>query len=154
MRSAIRSPRDFWAGALYVAFGAAAVLIGRDYPLGSGARMGPGYFPAMLGWLLVGIGAAALLRAFLRGGEPIGAIAWRPLALVVGATVLFGLLLRPLGAAPALAVLLGVSALASRHSRADARTLLAFAGLVAFCVLVFIKGLGVPMPILGSLFGG
>lgn len=153
MRPAIRSPRDLWAGAIYIAFGAAAVLIGRDYPLGSGARMGPGYFPAMLGWLLIAIGALALARSLLREGLPIGAIAWRPLALVTGGTVLFGLLLRPAGAVPALAVLLVVSALASRQSRADLPTLLAFAGLVAFCVAVFIKGLGVPMPVLGSWFG-
>jgi hypothetical protein len=153
MRPAIRSPRDFWAGAIYIAFGAAAVLIGRDYPLGSGARMGPGYFPALLGWLLMAIGALALGRSLLRKGFPVGAIAWRPLALVTGGTVLFGLLLRPAGAVAALAVLLVVSALASRQSRADLPTALAFAGLVAFCVAVFVKGLGVPMPILGSWFG-
>lgn len=154
MRPAIRSPRDFWAGAIYIAFGAAAVLVGRDYPLGSGARMGPGYFPAMLGWLLMAIGAAALARALLRPGSPIGVIAWRPLALVIGGTVLFGLLLRPAGAVAALAVLLVASALASRQSRPDLPTALAFAGLIAFCVVVFIKGLGVPMPIVGSWFGG
>ena len=153
MRPAIRSPRDFWAGAIYLAFGAAAVLIGRDYPLGSGARMGPGYFPAVLGWLLMAIGAAALARSLVRHGSPVGAIAWRPLVPVTGGIAAFGLLLRPAGAVLALLALLAVSACASRQSRADLPTVLAFAGLVAFCVGVFIKGLGVPMPILGAWWG-
>ena len=68
--------------------------IGRDYPLGSSARMGPGYFPAVLGSLLALFGVVSIGRSFIRPGEPIDAIAWQPLVLVLGSVVLFGLLLR------------------------------------------------------------
>ena len=60
MRPLVRSPKDFGAGLVYVVFGVAAVWIGRDYPFGTGARMGPGYFPSVLGGLLVLFGLAGL----------------------------------------------------------------------------------------------
>ena len=149
---AVRSPKDFWAGALYTAIGAAAVLIARGYRFGEGARMGAGYFPTVLGGLLMLVGIAALVRSVIRSGSQIGTIAWRPLILVVGGTALFGLLLEPAGSFLALIVLLGVSVFASRQSRADTVTIVTFAGLVGFCILVFVQGLGVPMPILGDWF--
>ena len=71
---------------------------------------------------------------------------------MVGSTALFGLLLEPAGSFLALLVLLGVSVFASRQSRADTVTIVTFAGLVGFCILVFVQGLGVPMPILGDWF--
>ena len=150
----IRNPRDFWAGAIYVALAIVVVWIGRDYELGTSARMGPGYFPTALGSLLATLGLVSIARSFIRPGEAISAIAWRPLALVLGSTVLFGLLLPRAGVLVALACLIVVSALASRNSRADATSIAALVGLVAFCVLVFVKGLGVPMPLIGTWFGG
>jgi hypothetical protein len=150
----IRNPRDFWAGAIYLALGIVVVWIGRSYPQGTSARMGPGYFPTVLGSILALLGIVAVVRSFLRPGEAISAFAWRPLALVLGATVLFGLLLARAGVLVALACLIVVGALASRNSRLDATSIAALIGLVAFCVAVFVKGLGVPMPLVGTWFGG
>jgi hypothetical protein len=150
----IRNPRDFWAGAIYLALASVVIWIARDYELGTSARMGPGYFPTVLGWVLALFGALSIGRAFLRPGEPISAIAWRPLCLVLGATVLFGLLLPRAGVLIALPCLIVVSALASRNSRLDGVSIAALVGLVAFCVVVFVKGLGVPMPLIGTWFGG
>ena len=150
---AIRAPKDFWAGVLYLAIGLAGLVIGRNYSFGSGPRMGPGSFPAILSALVMVVGAASLAKAMLQSGEGIGTIAWRPLLLVTAGTVLFGVLLEPAGAVVAIGVLLVVVFFASRQSRADLVTLLTFAGLVAFCVFVFVRGLGVPMPILGDWFG-
>ena len=59
----IRHPKDFYAGLLFVGFGVAAIVIGSNYPLGTAARMGPGYFPRMLGILLIVLGAALSLAA-------------------------------------------------------------------------------------------
>jgi hypothetical protein len=146
----MRHPRDFWAGAIYLALGLAVVLIGRNYAQGHAARMGPGYFPTVLGSILLLFGAASVGRSFVRRGEAIGAIAWRPLLLVLGATVLFGLLLERVGLLIALPVLIVVAAMGSRHSRADLPSILALVGIVTFCALVFVKGLGVPMPLIGS----
>ena len=93
-------------------------------------------------------------RSFIRPGGAISAIAWRPLALVLGSTVLFGLLLPRAGVLIALPCLIVVSALASRNSRLDVTSIAALVGLVAVCVVVFVKGLGVPMPLIGTWFGG
>jgi hypothetical protein len=150
----IRSPRDFWAGAIYLALAIAAIWIGQDYQLGTSERMGPGYFPTALGSILAIFGVLSMGRSFIRPGEAISAIAWRPLALVLGSTVLFGLLLPRAGALIALPCLIVVSALASRNSRLNVTSIAALVGLVAFCVVVFVKGLGVPMPLIGTWFGG
>ena len=150
----IRSPRDFWAGAIYLALAGAAIWIGRDYQLGTSARMGPGYFPAVLGAILAILGAVSVGRSLIRPGEAISATAWRPLACVLGATVLFGLLLPRAGVLVALPCLIVVGALASRDSRPDATSIAAMVALVAFCVVVFVKGLGVPMPLIGTWLGG
>ena len=148
----IRNPRDFWAGAIYLALAIVVIWIGRNYHQGTSERMGPGYFPTALGSVLALFGVVSIGRSLIRPGEAIAPLAWRPLVLVLGATVLFGLLLDRLGLLIALPCLIVVSALASRNSRLDATSVAAMIGLVAFCALVFVKGLGVPMPLLGSWF--
>ena len=154
MSKVLRSPKDFWAGVLYSGFGGAALLIARDYGMGSASRMGPGYFPTVLGALLLVIGVASLLRGFLAKGEPLGAIAWKGMVLVSGATVAFGLLLRPLGLVAALLGLILISALASVKFKLAPKAIAAMVGLIVFCALVFVVGLGLPTPLLGTLFGG
>ncbi len=154
MARLIRSPKDFWAGLLYAGFGAAAVLIARDYGMGSGARMGPAYFPTVLGSLLFLIGVASIVRSFVVHGEPVGAIAWRGLVLVTAGTVLFGVLLRPAGMIAAIAALVLVSAAASARFRLEWRALALMALLIAFCALVFVKGLGMNVPVVGPWLGG
>ncbi|HEU4345152.1 MAG TPA: tripartite tricarboxylate transporter TctB family protein [Candidatus Binatia bacterium] len=149
----IRSTRDFWTGLIYVFFGLTAVLIARDYGMGTALRMGPGYFPTVLGVLLTLIGVIALVRSFIVPGSPIGGLALKGLLLVVGSTLVFGLILREAGIVIALPVFVIMSAYASIHFRLGPSLALA-AGLTLFCVLVFLKGLGVPLPILGSWFGG
>src|SRR5262245_15395001 len=150
----IRNPRDFWAGAFYVALALAVFWFGSGLATGTSARMGPGSFPTVLGAILALLGLASIVRSFLRPGEAIEPIAWKPLTFILGATVLFGLLLDRVGVVIALAVLIVVSAMASQHSRPNAASIAALVGIVVFCVLVFVKGLGVPMPLLGSWFGG
>jgi uncharacterized membrane protein YhhN len=150
----IRSPRDFWAGAIYLALAAGVIWIGRNYTQGTSERMGPGYFPFVLGSILALLGAISIVRSFVRPGEAISAFAWRPLVLVMGAIVLFALLLPRAGVVVALTALIVVGAMASKKSRIDVKTVASMAGLIAFCVIVFVKGLGVPMPLVGSWFGG
>jgi len=152
MALAIRSAKDLGAGLLYAGFGLAAIAMARGYGMGSASRMGPGYFPTVLGALLLVIGIACLVRSFFSDGEPIGAISWKAAALVTGGTVLFGLLLRPAGLVAALAALILVSASASRRFRLEWRAGALMLALIAFCALVFVKGLGLPVPLLGSWF--
>ena len=150
----IRNPRDFWAGAIYLALAVVVIWVGRNYQQGTSARMGPGYFPVVLGSILALFGVVSVVRSFIRPGELIESMAWKPLVLVLGSVVLFGILLDRLGLLIALPCLIIVSALASRNSRLDVTSVAALIGLVAFCALVFIKGLGVPMPLIGTRLGG
>jgi hypothetical protein len=145
--------KDFWAGAVYVVLGLAAWLLGNGYSMGSAARMGPGYFPMVLSGLLILIGLISIGRGFLAGGEAVPRIHVRPAALVIGATFLFAGTLELLGAAFALPLVLILSATASRMFRLSPVALIGAVVFTIFCLAVFIKGLGVPMPILGSLFG-
>jgi hypothetical protein len=153
MPTLIRNPKDFWTGVMYVAFGAAAFWIARAYGMGSASRMGAGYFPTVLSALLVLFGIISLGRSFVVPGEPIGKFAWKAAVLVIGATLLFGFLLPRAGFIVALLVLLLVSASASEKFRFEWKAVAGLVALVVFCALVFVKGLGVPMPLVGSWFG-
>lgn len=150
----MRNPRDFWAGLLYLALGLGVVVWGRQYAMGSSARMGPGYFPTVLGAVLALLGAVSVGRSLVRTGEPIVAWAWRPAALVLGGTVVFGLLLDVAGLLIALPAMIVTGAMASRHTRLDGVSVLALIGIVVFCALVFVTGLGLPMPLVGSWLRG
>lgn len=149
----IRSTKDFWSGVLYIFFGASAVIIGRDYPMGTAFRMGPAYFPTILGGLLAFIGIIALIRSFLIEDTPIGAFAFKGLGLVIASVVLFGFLAKGAGVVIALPLLVIVSAYASGRFRWGATLALAV-GLTVFCVVVFVRGLGIPLPVVGPWLGG
>lgn len=151
MNRLIKHPQDFYSGLMYTAVGIAALLVARDYNFGSPVRMGPGFFPTLLAGLLAAVGVASLLRSFVRDGEPIAAFAWKEIALVIGSVVLFGGLVRLAGLAIALVVLIMGSAWASPKFRFRTALLLALLTTV-ISVLVFVKGLGLPFPILGSWF--
>ncbi|MGH7852912.1 MAG: tripartite tricarboxylate transporter TctB family protein, partial [Candidatus Binatia bacterium] len=88
----VRSSKDLYSGFIYVFFGVSAVIIGRDYSMGTGLKMGPAYFPTVLGYLLAAIGCISVIRAFMTQGTPIGRLPWKALLLIVGATIVFGLL--------------------------------------------------------------
>lgn len=149
----IRNSKDFWAGLLYVFFGASAMLIARDYNMGTAFRMGPAYFPTILGAVLAVIGAISLIRSFLASGTPIGAFALKGLLLVILAVVVFAYLVRETGLVVALPLLVIISAFASVRFRLPAAILMAL-GLTIFCALVFVKALGIPLPIIGPWLGG
>ena len=148
----ISSAKDFWSGLIYIFFGLAAVIIARDYDMGNALKMGPAYFPTVLGWLLAVIGAISVIRGFVVRGMAVGGFAFKPLLMIVAATLFFGFTVRGAGMAVALPILVIFSATASRRFNWKMSLLLA-AGLTLFCVLVFIKGLGVPLPIVGPWFG-
>lgn len=152
MSTSTRNSSDFWAGIIYIAFGATALVAARDYGMGTALRMGPGYFPTVLAWILTAIGIVSAIRGLRGKGEPVSALSLRGIILIAGPIVLFASLLRGTGLLVALPLLIITSAYASAHFKLG-RTLLLAAGLTIFCSLVFIKGLGIPMPLLGTWFG-
>jgi Tripartite tricarboxylate transporter TctB family len=146
----VRSPKDFWTGMIYVAVGVAGFVISRDYSFGTAGRMGPGYFPNVIAGLLVLFGAIALVRSLLQAGEPIGSIPWKALILILAGVVSFGFLLPTLGLVVAMVVLVLLSAAASAKFRFEWGAVAGLVALVVFCSIVFVKGLGVPMPLVGT----
>jgi hypothetical protein len=153
LNSLIRSPKDFCAALIYLAIGLGAIYLGMELPMGTGLKMGPAYFPTVLGGLLSFIGLISLVRSFLQKGDPIPAFAWKPLLLIVAASVVFGLLVRGAGLVIALPLFVIMTAFASVKFRWGPALALA-AGATVFCALVFVKGLGVPLPLIGRWLGG
>jgi len=151
--SFIRHPKDFWSGIVFLFFGLSAIVIGQDYEMGTAGRMGPAYFPSVLGGLLALIGAASLIRSFFRQGEPIGRLYWRELSLVLVAVLLFGFLVRDAGLIPATLVLIMISSYAGQKFNLAKSIALAI-GAALFAVGLFVKLLGLPMPMFGPWFGG
>jgi hypothetical protein len=147
MLSTLRNNRDFLTGLMLIGFGVGAVVIARDYPFGTALRMGPGYFPTLLGGLLVLFGLWLVVKG-LRSHEPIeGGWSLRALVVLPLSMVLFGLLMDRAGFIPALTVLVFGSALAGTEFRLLEVVLLT-AVLIALSILVFIWGLGLPYPLL------
>src|SRR5258705_4203263 len=147
MQLEIRNNRDVWAGAMLIVTGATSVIIARDYAFGTSLRMGPGYFPSVLGGLLVLFGLY-LVASGLRSNEKIeGNWSLRALIVLPLSLVLFGLLMDRAGFVPALIVLIFGSAAAGTEFKLLEVLLLAI-GLTAFCVALFIWGLGLPYPLL------
>jgi len=148
-----QNPKDFWTGLLYIFFGVSAMLIARDYNMGTASRMGPAFFPTILGALLAVIGAIAVIRSFIAPGTPIGGFAFKGLVLVTVSVVVFGFLVREAGLVIALPLLVILGGYASARFRWRNAITMA-AGLTIFCAVVFVKGLGIPMPIIGPWLGG
>jgi hypothetical protein len=149
----IRSAKDFWTGIIYIFFGSSAIFLAREYGMGTAVKMGPAYFPSVLGGLLILIGLISFIRSFTTTGTPIEKFALKGLAFIMVSTVLFGLLVRRTGLILALPLLVLVSAYASKEFNWVSSSLMAI-GLTLFCILVFLKGLGIPLPIIGPWFVG
>lgn len=142
----INNPKDFWSGLLFIFCGLLFMLVALNYKVGTAARMGPGYFPAMLGMLLVLIGGIIFFRSLVTKGEQISQISLRPLIFITLSLLFFAYFLRPLGFILALGMMIIISAFAGLkfHFR---EVLLLCLLLIILSVLVFAKGLGLPFPL-------
>jgi Tripartite tricarboxylate transporter TctB family len=142
----IRSPKDFWAGLIFVAIGGGFVLLAQQYRLGDMHRMGPAMFPTLVGTLLAALGALMALRAFALDGPPVPHFEARPIIVSLLAIVLFGIALQWLGLVAAVAVLVLIGANAARDVRQLDNLALA-AVMIIFSVAVFVWLLGLPLPL-------
>lgn len=146
----IKAPKDFWAGLMFMAFGIGFLLIARNYAMGTAVRMGPAYFPTMLGGLLALIGLVIFVQSFALDGERIPRIRLRPMFFILLAIILFGILLRPIGLILATAIVVFVGAFGGHDFKLRDVTFL-YIGLAIFAVVVFVKGLGLPIPVCPSV---
>jgi hypothetical protein len=140
----IRAPKDFWSGAMFCGFAAVGILAARGYSLGAAGKMGPGYFPLLLGLVLAALGMFLIGRSVVLEGEPLPRFHVVPLAVIASAVCLFGALVEPFGLVVALAVLTGLSSWAGPQFR-PMETLALTAALIVFSIGVFAYALGLPL---------
>lgn len=147
----LKNAKDFWSGVMFIAFGVFFAFVARNYDMGTAARMGPAYFPTVLGGLLAVIGAFVAFRGITTDAEDghgaVDKFHFKPLLLVLGAVVAFALLLRPAGLVVSLIVLVIISSLGSGEFKWREIVPLAV-GLVLLVLAVFIYGLGLTIPVL------
>ena len=153
MTSIVRHPQNFWIGIIFMFFGLAAVYFGWEHDMGTAGRMGPAYFPSVLGSLLAVVGLANIVRSFIGHGERISKFHVKNIVIILAAVLLFGALMRTAGLPIAAFVLIMLSAYASPKFRLKSTILLAV-GLTVFATVLFVKVLGLPMPILGPWLSG
>jgi putative tricarboxylic transport membrane protein len=148
--------RDVLAGLMFIGVALFGLWLSRDYPIGTALRMGTGYVPRLLCWILLGLGVVVLvqgLRAALaseasgqRGHLSGQASGWRPVVFVTASLVIFGLSIERLGLVLSILLLVGVGAVAARGLRL-VETLAAALVLIALSWGIFILGLGLTMPV-------
>lgn len=146
MQQPIKGASDFYAGLMFVAFGLLALYLSRDFPMGTASRMGPGYFPTILGVLICALGGGVMLRGFLVRGESPRNFALVQAALVLAAIGLFAWTVESLGIVVAVTAVVVVSSLASGTPRWIEVVLLALL-MVALAVGLFTYGLDLPFKI-------
>ena len=147
----IRDQKNFWSGLMFLGFGAFFVGWAQHYDLGSAARMGPAFFPTMLGAILFLLGAIVLIEGLVTetADGKIEPFNFRALVLVLGSVVAFGMLLRPAGLLVALFVLVCVSSFGSHEFKLRDVLLLSI-GMSLLVLGVFIYGLSMTIPVLPS----
>src|SRR5262245_33500474 len=143
----LRLSKDVWAGAMLIGIGTAAMVIARSYPFGTALRMGPGYFPIVLGAVPTTFGLFILARGLRREERMTGSFSLRAPVILPLSLVLFGVLMEHGGFVPAMIVLILGSATASGEFRFVEAVLFSLA-LTAVSVVVFVWGLGLPYPLI------
>lgn len=143
----IKSPKDFWSGLMFLASGLFFALWAMAfYQMGTAVRMGPAYFPAVLGFLCAVLGAIIMAGSFVIDGPRVPRFNLKPLIMVTVATIAYGYLMKPLGIVGATAALVYISALGGHEFNWKEVTIL-FAILIVMSIVVFVKGLTLPFPI-------
>jgi hypothetical protein len=140
----IRLTTDFLTGLLFLALGLFVIVYGSRYPLGTAARMGPGYYPLLVSGGLVLIGAILVIRSQAKGSAEIGMISVRPLLMVLLGALAFGLLIERLGFLAASVALVILTRFADRDLRLTETVVLALF-LTAFTTAIFYYALGMPL---------
>ncbi len=143
--------KDLWSGLMFAGFGVLALIMGNKLAIGTAIRMGPGYVPRMLSYILIGLGIAIVVRAILAPGEAIERLRWKPITMITIGVVVFALLFERAGLAPALVCLIFLAALGGQEFKL-VETILACAVLIALCVAIFKLGLGMNISIIRGVW--
>jgi uncharacterized membrane protein HdeD (DUF308 family) len=145
----IRNQKDFWSGVMFAVVGVGFAAFAQEYEMGTGQRMGPAFFPTVLGILLAVLGVIIGLQGLTAEGHEgkIEKFHFDIIGWILGAIVVFGLLLRPAGLVVALLALILISAYASHEFKLK-DTVILTVGLIVLVLAVFIWGLKLTIPVL------
>lgn len=142
----IKSQEDFWAGVMFIGFGALAIFIAQDYPFGTTSRMGPGYFPTWLGIIMTGLGVAIALGGLKKEGPALGKWAFKPMILLSLGFVIFGWSIDHLGFVIATAAMIILGAASGTEFKLK-EVLVMTVVLIIGSWALFIYGLELPYPL-------
>jgi hypothetical protein len=161
----IKSQQDWWAGLMFMAIGLFFIVVAAGtpefinklvgsklipgYQMGSSVRMGPAYFPVVLGGMLTVLGLLVLLDSLVEEGPKVAKFHFRPLIFIAISSLAFAYLLKPLGLALASIILVFISAYGGHEFKWKEVAIMSVV-LVIFSVLVFVKGLSLPFPVCPS----
>lgn len=143
--------KDFLSGVMFIAFGLAALYFGRNLAMGTTVRMGPGYVPHMLAYIMMFLGLLIAVVALVTGGEPAEAPKWRPITLVTIGILVFAALFERFGMFPALVALVLIASAGGEEFK-----LLEVIGnivvLTILCILVFKVGLSMNISVISGVW--
>jgi hypothetical protein len=143
----VKSGQDFGAGVMFMLIGIAGIYFGKDLTYGSAIRMGPGFFPVWLSWIIIGLGAIIGLRGLSYDGPPIEMPQFRPLFMILLAIVIFGYVVEQVGLAITTIVLTLIAAYARDHREVSLKEQLIFGVCMGIAlVIAFVYILGQPLP--------
>jgi hypothetical protein len=142
----VKSPQDLGAGVLFLLFGCAGLVLGRELDFGTARSMGPGYFPMLISGLIILIGLVVTARSFSIEGPAIERLQFRPIVVLLVSLAIFSLLIREVGVVITSIVMM-VAAAYARPKVAIVETLIFAVCVAAFVALVFVYGLNQPMPL-------
>jgi hypothetical protein len=141
----VKSPQDFGSAAIFILIGLAGIYFGSDLTMGTPGRMGPGYFPRLLSWLIIAIGLFVGFKALVIDGPPIEPPTYRPMFFVVLSVIIFGYLMDYVGLAITAVVLVLIAALA--RVKPNLIEMLIFGICLSLATIaIFVYGLGQPLP--------
>jgi hypothetical protein len=144
-----RSFPDVLAGGIFVLIGGAFLVGSLGYELGTPLRMGPGYFPLLVGAITVVLGLAIVVKGLIAGEVlSFGVIPWRAVIAITLAVLFFGFTVRRLGFVPASAVTALLTTMASTRVPL-VKAMAVAAGLTVAATLIFVVGLQLRIPLWG-----
>jgi len=161
----VKSQQDWWAGLMFIAIGLFFIVVAAGtpefinkmvgsklipgYQMGSSVRMGPAYFPVVLGGILAVLGLLVLLDSIVEKGPDVAKFHFRPLIFIAISSLAFAYLLKPLGLALASIILVFISAYGGHEFKWKEVAIMSVV-LVIFSIVVFVKGLSLPFPVCPS----
>jgi hypothetical protein len=141
----VKSPQDFGSAILFCLIGLAGLYFGKELTYGTASRMGPGYFPFLLSWTIIGLGVVIGFMSLTIEGPPIEAPKFRPLFFVLLAVIIFGYMMTYVGLAITAVVMTVIAGIARQQFKPVESLVLGIA-LSAACIVIFVYALGQPLP--------